>query len=300
MTADTVWLIANPAAGGGRAVRRASAAARLLSSYGVSCRLVQPGTAEGTVAAAQQAREDDAAAVLACGGDGTVHRVLQGLVGGEVPLAILPGGSGDDVATSLGFDAAAGTEGVRAMAGAILARRTRVVDVGRVHAHDGTQRWFLGVLSTGFDSAVNERANTMTRLGGQRYTAAMLRELTSFRAADYELDIDGTRVRGSAMLVAVGNGPQYGGGMQVCPGARPDDGELHVTWLGAVSKARFLRSFPSVYSGRHVRFPYVQTYRGRRLTIAAPGQVAYADGERIGPLPISISCHPGALRVLAL
>ena len=304
---DAVWLIANPQAGGGRAARLASQVARDLTARGLACRLVQPSSAQRATDVAADATAHGAAAVIACGGDGTVHRVAQGLlrhaladVASEqaVPLGILPGGSGDDIAGSLGFAALSASDAARALETAITRGRHRQVDVGVAETADGTVRAFLGVLSTGFDSAVNERANRMGRLAGQRYTAAMLRELASFRAVDYVLQVDQNEVRGRAMLVAVGNGPRYGGGMHVCPGAQHDDGELDVTWLGAVSKPRFLRAFPSVYSGRHVRFPYVQTYRGRRLRIEANGQVVYADGERVGDLPVTVTCRPSALRVL--
>jgi diacylglycerol kinase (ATP) len=174
----------------------------------------------------------------------------------------------------------------------------RLLDVGVARTSDGVERFFLGVLSTGFDSSVNERANALPRLGGQRYTVAIARELASFRPLQYDVDIDGVPVRGPAMLVSVGNGPRYGGGMRVCPAAVPDDGLLDVTWLSAVSKATFLRVFPSVFKGTHVEHPSVRTYRGRSLFISAPGQIAYADGERIGPLPVQIDVRPGTLRVL--
>lgn len=296
---DDAWLIVNPVAGGGRAARHAGATLRLLTAAGVGCRLVQPTSAEATTSAAREAVAAGARAVIACGGDGTVHAVLQGLDGSTVALGILAGGSGDDIATNLGFDGAEPLANARQLADALVAGTTRGVDLGHATAADGAQRSFVGVLSSGFDSAVNERANRMGRLGGQRYNVAMVRELASFRAVPFVLEADGRQVTGEAMLVAVGNGGTYGGGMRICPQARQDDGLLDITWLSGVSKARFLRAFPSVYSGTHVRFPFVSTYRARHVTISAPGQVAYADGERIGPLPVTVECRPSALRVLS-
>jgi diacylglycerol kinase (ATP) len=173
-----------------------------------------------------------------------------------------------------------------------------VLDVGVVRSADGVERYFLGVLSTGFDSSVNERANALPRLAGHRYNVAIVRELASFRALDYDVVIDGVREQAPGMLVSVGNGSRYGGGMRICPAALPDDGLLDVTWLGAVSKPTFLRVFPSVFRGTHIEHPAVRTFRGRSLRIAADGQIAYADGERIGPLPVEIEVRPAALRVL--
>jgi diacylglycerol kinase (ATP) len=297
LTGD-VWLIANPLAGGGRGARHASAAAHALQQAGVACRLLQPTSAGDSTAAARDAVSAGARAVLACGGDGTVHAVLQALVDTPIPLGIVAGGSGDDIAAGLGFT----THGAQAIADGLVATlargETRVLDVGIARSSDGVERFFLGVLSTGFDSSVNERANAMRRLAGHRYNIAIARELASFRALEYDVVIDGVQHRAPGMLVSVGNGSRYGGGMRICPDARPDDGELDVTWLGAVSKPTFLRVFPSVFRGTHVEHPAVRTFRGRSLRIAAEGQIAYADGERIGPLPVEIEVRPAALRVL--
>jgi diacylglycerol kinase (ATP) len=236
--------------------------------------------------------------VLASGGDGTVHAVLQALVQTSTPFGIIAGGSGDDIAATLGFPIHGGVAIADHLVAAIQEGRTRQVDVGTVTSADGTTEYFVGVLSTGFDSAVNERANRMTRLGGQRYNVAILRELASFKPVAYDVMIDGQRIQADGMLVAIGNGHRYGGGMLVCPAATTDDGILDVTWLGAVSTPRFLRALPSVYKGTHVDLSFVTTHRGQELTIDAPGQIAYADGERIGPLPIGVTALPAALRVL--
>ncbi len=297
--AGQVWLVVNPIAGGGRGSRHAAVVARLLTRSGISTRLVHTASVADAGQTSARALAEEATAVVACGGDGTVHTVLQPLVDSGVPLGIVAGGSGDDIAASLGFE----TEGAEAIAESLLARlasgTTRAVDVGAAVTADGIHRFFVGVLTTGFDSSVNERANAMTRLRGQRYNVAMVRELAAFRPLAYEVTIDGETIAAPGMLVSVGNGPRYGGGMLICPDARPDDGFLDVTWLQSLSKPALLRLFPRVYRGTHVDHPAVRTYRGRSLTIDAPGQVAYADGERIGPLPVEIDIRPGALRVLS-
>jgi diacylglycerol kinase (ATP) len=296
--AGDVWLIANPRAGNGRGSRHASATTRALHDAGIVCRMMHPSSAQGTSDAAQEAVSRGARAVVACGGDGTVNAVLQGLVGTDVPLGIVAGGSGDDIAATLGFPVSDSSAVADYIVRALDGGRTRVVDVGQVTSEGAPRRYYVGVLSTGFDSAVNERANRMPRLAGQRYNAAIVRELASFRPVTYDVTVDGEHHHDQGMLVAVGNGHRYGNGMLVCPAAEPDDGLLDLTWLGAVSTPTFLRVFPSVFRGEHVRHPAVTTYRGRSVTISASGQIAYADGERIGPLPISVEVVPGALRVL--
>ncbi|MEO7068991.1 MAG: sphingosine kinase, partial [Nostocoides sp.] len=101
-----------------------------------------------------------------------------------------------------------------------------------------------------------------------------------------------------AMLVAVGNGPAYGGGMRVTPDARFDDGLLDVLILHEIGMVEFLRVFPKVFSGTHVSHPSVEVIRGRSVRLEAEGIVAYADGERFAPLPLTCEVVPGAATVL--
>jgi len=135
--------------------------------------------------------------------------------------------------------------------------------------------------------------------GRMRYNLAILAELRVFHAVPFRLELDGEPLEREAMLVAVGNGSSYGGGMRVCPDALVDDGLLAVTVLGRISKPEFLRVFPRVYKGTHVQHPAVTVHSARTVSLQAPGVVAYADGERVGALPVRIECVPGALAVLA-
>ena len=158
----------------------------------------------------------------------------------------------------------------------------------------------MGVLGAGFDSLVNERANTWPWPKGQmRYNLAILRELPLFKAIPYVVTVDGVRHETKAMLVAVGNGPSYGGGMQVLPDAQFDDGLLDVLMLHEISTLEFLKVFPKVFKGAHVGHPAVEIIRGRSVTLEAAGIVAYADGERFAPLPLTVEVVPGAVTVLA-
>lgn len=302
MTDRRVWLVANPTSGKGTAGQHAELLAGRLEAAGIKVRLVAPTSAEALGSAVVEAVADDALAVVASGGDGTVHTAIQPLVGTDIPFGIVAAGSGDDIAAVLGVPDDSVEANVDYVVEAIKSHNptsARRVDVGRVVTADGIARYFLAVLSTGFDSGVNERANRLPRLFGQRYNVAMLLELASFRPIDYDVVLDSQRLVGAGMLVAVGNGARYGGGMRICPDAQVDDGLLDVTWLHSCSRTTLVRVFPKVYSGAHVHHPRVTTHRGRHLTINAPGQVAYADGERIGPLPIEVDVQPGALCLLA-
>ena len=155
------------------------------------------------------------------------------------------------------------------------------------------------MLAAGFDAIVNERANAMAWPKGQmRYNLATLAELRVLAPIPYVLELDGVEERLEATLVAVGNGPSFGGGLRITEGAKLDDGMLDVVVIKPLSKLGLLRTYPKLFKGTHVHTPEYRHHRVRRVTVAAPGIVAYADGERIGALPLTIEVVPGALRVL--
>jgi diacylglycerol kinase (ATP) len=131
--------------------------------------------------------------------------------------------------------------------------------------------------------------------GPSVYQVAMMQELRVFRPIPYELVLDGDLLRTAAMLVAVGNGPSYGAGMRICPAADLTDGLLDVTIVRPMPTWKFLRIFPSVYRGEHVRSPDVMTARAATVSLSAPGLTAYADGEPLGPLPVTLESVPAAL-----
>lgn len=234
-------------------------------------------------------------ALVALGGDGTTALALQALAGTEVPLGIIPTGTGNDIARSLGLPR---RDPVHA-ADAVVLGQVRRLDLGRATTSAGS-RWFAGVLATGFDSQVNERANAMRRPRGRsRYHLALLAELGRLTPLAYDITIDDLVMHANATCVAIGNGPSYGGGMRIAPDADVADGWLDLTVIGPLSQARLLRLFPELYSGTFVRHDVVRRFRGRSVVLAAPGGVAYADGERVGELPVRVEVGLGALRVLA-
>ena len=293
-----VTVLVNPNAGRGLSRRVAGVAIAELRRCALAVDVVVTRSAEHGRDSAAAAVEAGCSAVAVCGGDGAVAAVLPVLAGSAVPLGVLPGGSGNDVARALGLPVRDAVAAARVVAEGSAGP----VDLGRVSRPGAPERWFATVVATGFDARVNERMNAMTWPRGRtRYHAALVRELVSFRPIAYELTVDGSRLECEAMLVAVGNLSSYGGGMRICPDARAGDGMLEVTVVTSVSRATLVRLFPTVYSGRHVRRPEVLTLRGRSVSVhAAPsaGVVAYADGERVGPLPVIVSVEPAALSVL--
>lgn len=293
-----VTVLVNPQAGRGRSRRVAGLAVAELRRLDLAVDVVVTRSAAHAQECAAAAVAAARSAVVVCGGDGAVASVLPALAGSAVPLGVLPGGSGNDVARALGLP----VRDVLAAARVVAAGVARPIDLGRVTSADGSERWFATVVAAGFDARVNERMNAMTWPRGRtRYHVALVRELAEFRPIPYHLTVDDGELDCAAMLVAVGNLPSYGGGMQICPAARADDGLLDVTVVMSISRMKLVRLFPSVYPGRHIRRPEVRTLGGRCVTVscsASPVVVAYADGERVGPLPVSVTVVPAALRVL--
>lgn len=291
----TVGVIVNPTAGKGKGRKSAQELAELLHRKGIDAALLVAGSADEALSMARKAVADGVDAIVAAGGDGTINLGVQAVAGTDTPLAVIPAGTGNDNARMLGLP----LDDLDACVDVIADYTVRSLDIGHVQCADGSQRWFLGVLSSGFDSNVNERANRMRWPKGEaRYMIGIVAELGTFKPVPYRVTIDGEELSGTGMLVAVGNGTSYGGGMRVCEGARPDDGEFTLTWLHEVGKIEFLRVFPSVYKGTHVDHHSVSQHNGAHITLEAPDQVVYADGERIGPLPAEIELHPGALKVI--
>lgn len=238
-------------------------------------------------------------ALIVVGGDGMVNLGANALAGTAIPLGIVPVGTGNDVARGLNVPRAGIETAVDHLLTA-LAAPPRYIDLGRVRCA-GTSRYFAAVLSAGFDAVVNERANRWRWPRGRgRYVGAMLRELTTFQPMPYEMTVDdgGSRPL-DAMLISVANGTSMGGGMQITPQARYDDGQLDLLVVSRLSRMRFLALFPKVFFGRHTRHRCVSIEQVSSVRLDSPGLIAYADGERIGPLPCDIAAVPTALRVLA-
>ncbi len=292
-----VGVVVNPTSGKNTGARVGVEALTLLRAAGAEVVDLSAADAVGALAHGRAAvAERSVDALVVAGGDGMVHLGANLVAGTGIPLGVVAAGTGNDIARELGLpvrDAAAAVE-------RILAGRTRAVDAARHVTASGEERWFLGVLAAGFDAVVNERANQWRwPKGRMRYNLAIVRELPVFRPIPYALTLDGERHETEAMLVAVGNGPSYGGGMRVTPDARFDDGLLDVLVLHRLPVPEFLRVFPKVFSGGHVGHPAVEVLRARRVALEATGIVGYADGERFGPLPLEVEAVPGAVSVLA-
>ena len=287
-------VVANPTAGRGKAGKLIGKVDAALDALRIEHEVRVAGSAADMEDTARRVASDGADIVAVLGGDGTVSCAANGVLGSEAALAVLPAGTGDDFAKAVGaskLDAA-----VRLLADP----KVRAIDVVKVTA-GVTVRYFVNVAGAGFDSEVNETANAMKlRLGGTgTYVAAVVKTLSRFVPAHYEIAVDDDAFSVDAMLAVVGNGMQYGGGMKVLPAARVNDGLLDVCIVEELSKPAFLRAFPRVFTGSHTNHPKVRMLRGTRVTMEANRKIQlYADGERVGPLPAVFQLMPGALNVV--
>ncbi|WP_347056831.1 diacylglycerol kinase family protein [Blastococcus sp. HT6-30] len=288
-----VAVLTSPAAGRGRARALSAAVPGLLREAGLTPRVLDACTRPDAERQATAAVAGGAAAVLAVGGDGAAHAALQAVAGTTTPLAVVPAGTGNDLALALGVPADPAAA-VRAAAADLLAGRSRSVDAGR-----SADRWWATVLCCGFDSAVTDRANRLRwPPGRRRYDIAVLTELARLRPYEVTLSLDGEERTLPATMVAVGNTAWYGGGLRICPAADPADGLFDVTVVGATTRRELVRTKPRLADGSHVDHPLVTVHRAARVELACAGVTTYADGEPVAPLPVVSECVPGALRVV--
>ena len=286
-----IALLTNPTAGKGRGARHRDAAVARLRDSGFVVRNLAGRDADEALDLARGCVADGVDALVVCGGDGMVHLGVQAVADTGLPLGIIPAGTGNDVARYLDIP----RRDPVAAADRVIASQVRTLDLARSGAS-----YFVTVLAAGFDAIVNERANAMTWPRGQmRYNLATIAELRTFRPLPYTLDLDGATRRVEAMLVAVGNGPSFGGGLRITEGALLDDGLLDVVIIKTMTKPKLIRTYPRLFKGTHTTVAEYEHHRVRQVTVAAPGITAYADGERFGALPLTIECAPGALAVLA-
>jgi diacylglycerol kinase (ATP) len=279
-----MWaLVINPVSGHGKGTSVGTYVAGYLNQKKITFTIV---TGNSAVALTDHLRtfiekNPQCEGIIAVGGDGLMHIIVQLAAPHQIPFTIIPAGTGNDFVRSLGWD----LDAIDAQLSTVTTTEPSCIDLGLV---DG--EWFGAILSTGFDSIVNEKANTMQwPKGTMKYNAAIAIELPKFKPRHYEITLDDRSISTEAMLIAVSNGRSYGGGMLVCPNANMNDGFFDVMVLHPISKIEFMKVFPQVFAGTHISHPAVEIVRSKSVTIESIA-VAYADGERIGQLPVAAEC----------
>jgi diacylglycerol kinase (ATP) len=292
--ASDVVVVANPAAGHGKAGRLIGRVTTGLHRLGVPHELRVSGSGPDIERLARAAAEGGTGVVAALGGDGTASLAANGILGTGTALAVLPAGTGDDLAKAIGA-------GKLATAIELLAD-PKTVDLDVIEVTTGAaRRSFVNIAGAGFDSEVNQTANGMSiKLGATgTYVAALLKTLSRFSPAAFTIQVDDERMELDAMLIEVGSGRWTGGGMKVLPDAVMNDGVLDVCIVEALSRAAFVRAFPRVFLGAHTTHPRVRMRTGTRVQVESNRRLlVYADGELVGALPAIFEVRPAALPVV--
>ena len=288
-------IIVNPTAGGGRVARLVRSirerSAREAATVVVTTRA---GDAEELAA---RAAADGVERVVAVGGDGTVQEVVNGLLGGDrgMPtIGILPVGTGNDLARSLGLP-----RRIEDAWDVAFGPSTRRIDVAQARCGVRT-RWFASAGGIGFDAQV--AAAMATRSGWQRgragYLLTTLSELRRFSNRRIRLTLDGQTAEHAVLFVAIANGAYYGGGMRIAPDAATDDGALDVCIVGDISRMTAIRQLPNLYRGTHGNHPAVAMARAHGVTIEGdPETLVHLDGEPFGCLPLEVELTASRLTV---
>jgi diacylglycerol kinase (ATP) len=288
-----MWLVViNPQAGKGKASSLSNKLQPLLQINHVPFEIIHQTSMEFTALELRSKIESGKFHnVIAIGGDGLVNLCLQEIAEREIALAVIPAGTGNDFARAVGSH----KKSVEAIVHTVLDTEATEIDLGLVTGVFG-RRWYVQVLSTGFDALVNGLANKIIWPKGQlKYTIATLFTLAQFKPIEYEVIVDGKQFKQDFMLVAVANGKTYGGGMQICPYASISDGLFDILLVHPVSKLVLLTIFPKVFLGKHIPHPKIEVLHGRRVQLSANAQ-SFADGEFISKLPIRIENVPNALK----
>lgn len=287
-------VIVNPTARGGRAARTAAKALARLGERASAIEVVERADPDATALA--RLRDEAPDAIVVIGGDGTVHQAVNTLAGSGIPLGIIPAGTGNDFAASIGIP-----KDLLAAADIVFDGVTAHIDLAEATDIAGAVRHFATILASGFDSKVNDLANRIRWPRGRgRYNVAIAVEFA--RLAPCDLAVSWVDEAGNAgatagplMLAAVGNTARYGGGIPICAGADPRDGLLDLVMVHPAGRAKLVKVLAAAFQGTHGAHRLVEVHRVREVSLASPNLTGYADGDRLGPLPLRVRALPGAL-----
>jgi diacylglycerol kinase (ATP) len=299
-----IQLIFNPMADRGRSGQRASDLRAMVTELGGADWHGTEYPAHATEVAAR-AVEGGYHTVVALGGDGTVHEIVNGLM--QLPaehrprLGIVPIGSGNDFAHALGIPADSQKAVRRAFSGV-----ERWVDVAVIRDGSGRSEYFNNSCGMGFDAAINIRTRKLKLFSGfAMYLTATLQSIAgNFTAPHMHVDYDGGTLDQPILLLTVGNGPREGGGFTTTPAAKVDDGQLDFVYIAQVTQFRMLQLLPKVMNGTHVRERDVTVGQTTRLKVSADRALPiHIDGELFAPYEadvrqVEIEIIPHALRVV--
>lgn len=293
--------LVNPASANGSTGRRWPEVARRAAAAGLEGDALFSERPGHLSELARDAALGGADLLVVVGGDGSVHEVANGLVGLErqPEVAIVPRGTGWDFVRT--FEIPRKVDHAIRVA---LDGHVRTIDLGRVsyRAWDGSEGTavFANVASAGMSGAIAKRANETTKaLGGKlSYLWAIFAVFSGWEASEIELTVDGERRSGRMFDVVVANGRYFGGGLEICPDAEPDDALLDVLTIGDVTKRDLVQTVPKMYRGTHLPHPKAELLRGAVATVTSDTPLPIElDGEQPGTTPVRFEVLPRVLRL---
>ena len=293
-----IGLVVNPVAGGNRGAQVGAEVISLLSQSEHSVNnLSGANLIEARAHAEKAIGANSIDALVFVGGDGMAHLGANLCAGKNIPMALIPAGTGNDAAAMLGMPLTDTAQSVRLVLDGLGSPKK--IDAIKI-SHGASLTWALGSASAGFDALAAARANAISwPKGPMRYYVAMLLELAKFKPIKYQSMVDGNPRDFEAMLCVVSNTGIYGGGMLVVPGASVTDAKLDVLLVKKMSRVKFVTIFPKVYKGTHITDKDVEIFKASKISITASGMPIYSDGEYVGQAPFEAEVVPGALMMVA-
>ncbi len=300
MRADTL-VIVNPAAGGGRALRAEGEVAKYFSRGNARVEIVRSQSADDFRRLAADAARGGYRAMVALGGDGAFHHLVEATLGLDVVLGFFPAGNGNDIAEALGIP-----KDAVAAASVFLKSAPRAIDVIRATFAGGKSAVYVGAGGVGMDAEAALLANTRLRRLPYvtRYLAGALWSFWRFKSlaveAGMETDSGSVKWAGKILLAAVANSPWYGSGFRIAPAAEMDDGWFDVALVREIPWTRLLEALPILLRTGDLRWPEIYRYRARRMTLRTDRPaLVHGDGEILGETPVEFEILPAAIRVAA-
>ena len=281
-------VIVNPIAGAGRALKAWKVAENYLTQNGFACDAEFTRAPRHATDIAVTAVEHGYDTIIVIAGDGTVHEVVNGIVGTGVRLGVIPGGRGNDLARSAGLP-----KDPLAAAGVCRNGRLTHIDLGQANGE-----YFFNVAGVGFDAEVCHQVNQgrMYINGPMTYLVYVLKMLWYYRPVVCRITLDEKTWVQPVFLLVAGNGRYFGGGMLAAPGADLYDGEFEVVIAGDVTRLEAMEALAKIYSGKHVHLPKIQTFRARKVKVESEHPLnVETDGEVIGCVPLTMETIPRAL-----
>ncbi len=270
---DKLLFIINPIAGGGRAKKLTSLIEEKMNENNIGFSIVQTTKPKDAILIVEQSSNHT---IIAVGGDGTVNEVAKGIIKrGYGNLGIIPGGTGNDMCKSLGLS----MDPIEAIE-TVIKGKTKKMDIGMANG-----KCFLNVASVGFDAEVVRNTDKLkSKVKGKvAYILGVLITLFKYRMQETELEIDNVSYKRNMLLLAVGNGQYYGGGMKILPDAKIDDGYLHLCLVKDINNFKLLFLFPSIFKGKHIYLTkYVEIFKAKKVWIKSKGDFYLnVDGDLV-------------------